>query len=284
MAGSCLIQILPQINLNLECFEGLQTCLDETEQKLKFTTCFTTYGQKKIIIANIYAPNKSNPAFFIPILDKVQKIEADYKIIGGDFNTVLNPLLDKKSRIISNKTSKEAELINSFLKNNSWSDVWRLLHPEEKQFTWNRRNPFTMSRLDFFLMPYENINSVSECCIYPGLNSDHSFVTLQIEFLDSFKGRGFWKMNNAFLNNLEYVEEINKIIELGEFRYSELDPGLKLEMIKLDVTEFSILFSKQQASWQKAKIQNFMKKIKSLEISLHKFRLRESNYLNPEYK
>ena len=48
-----------------------------------------------------------------------------------------------------------------------------------------------MSRLDFFLIPHENIGSIIDCQIQPGLLTDHSFVELEIELSDSIRGIGY---------------------------------------------------------------------------------------------
>ena len=205
-------------------------------------------GQKAIVLANIYAPNESSRAFFMEILRKIEEIEADVKIIGGDFNTLLNPEVDRKSLLPTPKITKEAKLINAFMEEYSWADVWRLLHPDKRSFTWIRQKPITMSRLDYFLLPYGSMTNVVDCEIIPGLNSDHSFVKLTIKFTDNVRGRGFWKMNNRLLYDKEYVNETNKIIDMAEFRYADLDPGTKLEMLKMDLSEFSTYFSRNVAS------------------------------------
>ena len=61
---------------------------------------------------------------------------------------------------------------------------------------------------------------------------DHSFVEIEFDFIQITRGKGFWKLNTSFLEEIEYVENVNKIIEMADFRYVELSPTLKWEMIK----------------------------------------------------
>ena len=67
------------------------------------------------------------------------------------------------------------------------------------------------------------------------------------------KGRGFWKLNTAFLRETEYIENVNEILGYGEFRYHELDPSSKWESIERDVREYSIQYGQIKASQRKFK-------------------------------
>ena len=50
---------------------------------------------KCISLANVYAPNEDDPAFFKSIFDHLQDFEGDEILIGGDFNLVLDVTKDK---------------------------------------------------------------------------------------------------------------------------------------------------------------------------------------------
>ena len=53
--------------------------------------------------------------------------------IGGDFNTCLDPMLDRSSkRQIT--VSRSAKTVNSFLKDYAVADVWRSLNPTTRAF------------------------------------------------------------------------------------------------------------------------------------------------------
>ena len=70
-----------------------------------------------------------------------------------------------------------------------------------------------------FFIPVSNLGMISKCEIIPGFLSDHSFVELTVNTLDSQIGRGFWKFNNALLYDKSYLDKINACLrnfELGE--------------------------------------------------------------------
>ena len=229
-------------------------------------------------ITNVYAPNHDSPDFFEHIFKKVIEEPTDLQIFG-DFNVILNKE-DKKSRRLNEKLTHSAKSINAFLDNYEWLDVWKVLHPNKFGFTWRRRNPLVLSRLDYFLLPMSNLSLVGNCEIIPNSLSDHSMVLIEIDLHEEIRGRGYWQLNNSFLTNKEYVDEVNKIIDLARFRYAELNPGLKIEMLKKDVTEFSMYFGKINASKRKTQIEALKRKLKSLEKRLNCINLAAQNVVN----
>ena len=103
--------------------------------------------------------------------------------MGGDLNIVLNPMVDKKSvvkKAMVEQLSKAATEVTDFLEEYEWMDVWRHIHPNEKQFTWSRKKPSVFSRLDYWLMPVADLGSVTGCEIVYNVISDHNFMELEL--------------------------------------------------------------------------------------------------------
>ena len=83
------------------------------------------------------------------------------------------------------------------------TDIWRQRNPESRQFVWGRKNPITiMYCLDFFLISNPLIHLVDQAGIKPGINTDHSMITLEISANLSKKGSGFWRLNVSLLDNM----------------------------------------------------------------------------------
>jgi len=57
-------------------------------------------------LANIYAPNEDNPAFFLDLFDHLADFQGEDIIIGGDYNLVLD--LDKDKRGGLSKTHQNS--------------------------------------------------------------------------------------------------------------------------------------------------------------------------------
>ena len=227
-------------------------------------------NNRKLVWANIYAPNNDDPEFHFSILQQIQELKVDQTIIAGDFNLHLDPTKDIKSFRKKGKVqlSRSADIVNTFLDENSWVDVWRAINLDKFQFTWKGGKPITMSRIDYFIIPAHMMNFVQNCSIQPGFLSDHSFLVLDLKFNDQSRGRGMWKMNTTYLAEKEYVDSVNEIIDYSQYRYDECDPALWWDMMKLDVTEFSREYSKNRARDKRIKKETVLQKIKTLEKKL----------------
>ena len=86
----------------------------------------------KLNLMTIYGPNNDNPDFFKLIQDTIDKTDADYSIVCGDFNLVLNPLIDAQNyKHINNPKARTAVL--NLMENYGLTDILRYLNP------WTRR-------------------------------------------------------------------------------------------------------------------------------------------------
>ena len=61
----------------------------------RFIICDIKANDKRLTLANIYAPNDDNPAFFLDWFVHLDDFKCDDIIIGGDFNLVLDLEKDK---------------------------------------------------------------------------------------------------------------------------------------------------------------------------------------------
>ena len=90
-------------------------------------------------------------------------------------------------------------------------DVWRTLHPEEKQFTWRTCDLKIKCRLDYCLIArHLLLNSpVQKCEIKHAAHCDHSSVTMELQINVKYpRGLGFWKFNSPLLEDDEYTEKL----------------------------------------------------------------------------
>ena len=234
-----------------------------------------TVKSSKICFVNVYVPNSDDVEFFTNLINRLQLIEADHAIVGGDFNKVLNAKLDKKGGVQA--STKSAKLLNTFLENDDWVDVWRSMYPETFQFTWHQKKLNIMSRLDYFLTHISTFGIVRECSILPAILSDHCPVLLTLELNNQIRGPGYWKLDTKHLSNPEFVEEVNKIIDFANFRYDNLNPLNKWEMIKHDIHQFTIAFSHSRATLRKQEIAKWTRQIVALQKCLAMINLKADN-------
>ena len=134
-----------------------------------------------------------------------------------------------------------------------------------------------MTRLDYVLAPMGSAHMVNDCSIDYATISDHSPVTTEIVLDQDMRGPGYWKFNVRHLSNLEYVNEINQVVDYGHMRYNNLNPMNRWEMIKMDVREATLDFCRRKGRLRKDRTQNLEKKLRSLKKKLSCINLKATN-------
>ena len=94
------------------------------------------------------------------------------------------------------------------------------MNPEIMQYTWRRIRPIQQSRLDFFLISDSLLPYIKDSKILNGYRSDHSFVSIDLEFKKEEKRRNFWKFNSSLLKETDCVNEIKRVIKNTKEQYA----------------------------------------------------------------
>ena len=176
----------------------------------------------------------------------------------------LDRFLSVRSYTDSNET-KATEKINDFLETYDWINIWCYAHQDSKQFTYTRRKPLAMSRIDYFLTPLATLGYIQACDIIPGYLSDHSFVQLEISISTFLRGKGFWKFNNALLYDNDYVTQLNEVLHKYDMEKSQDDPldGLTWEHLKYHMQQKTIRYVKDKHRERMLKKMELERKIES---------------------
>ena len=139
-AGVCIL-----FNNNFN-FQIEKVFIDPRE---RFIICDIKTNETCLTLANIYAPNEDNSAFFLDLFEHLADFNGEDIVIGGDYNLVLD--LDKDKRGGLAKTHQNSvKIVQEFSEKLDLVDVWRVLHPDTNNFTWRQRHPIIQCRLDFF--------------------------------------------------------------------------------------------------------------------------------------
>ena len=149
-----------------------------------------------VVLINVHGPN-NDASFFETLYDFLGENDEEEYIIGGDFNTVLNSNLDKFGGIKGTHQKCRDKIIAS-IDNFDLADIWRVLNPSLRQYTWHSSSkPVIFSRLDYFLVSNSFLNQISKCRIQPGFMSDHSIISLELNLNKIERGKGYFKVNNS---------------------------------------------------------------------------------------
>ncbi|KAJ8046856.1 hypothetical protein HOLleu_05680 [Holothuria leucospilota] len=188
--------------------------------------------------------------------------------MAGDFNFVFNLDLDKVGGL--RKTSFKARdecltLMTTF----NLVDIWREKNPFLKFFTWSSNiTPGIHCRLDFYLVSRNLEHNVNDASFSPGLQSDHSFISLSFMLTSMKRGPGYWKFNNSLLNDASFTNIINDIIRIDAENPNSENPVLRWENLKFKFLLAAIRYGKQKAAERRLKEELLLNKISGLEQKL----------------
>ena len=234
----------------------------------------------------MYGPNKDDPTFYENVFKSIEDMENELYIICGDYNLTLNPNIDCFNyKHINNPMARN--FITNMIKENNLFDTFRELHPYLRRYTWRRKTPLKQSRLDFFLVTDNIVNSIKKSQIETGYKSDHSVVTL-ILAMDNFEhGKSLWKHNNSLLTDTEYLKIINSKIQdikkqycLPVYNHEAIDEipdeelqlvindQLFLETVMMEIRGKSISYASYKKKSKNIQEQKLVEQIQYLENNL----------------
>ena len=161
-------------------------------------------------LVNIYGPNADCPSFFNEINNKLQQLPPDNIVIAGDFNLVMNRVADSNYLHDNNIRAKQ-EFI-SLTETHSLIDIWRHMHPNQREFTWLKRNPLKHGRIDMIFISDHLTNYTNETKILSGYRTDHNCVTISVKISKEPRGPGLWKFNDSLLEEEKYTSLVKSVI------------------------------------------------------------------------
>lgn len=91
-------------------------------------------------------------------------------------------------------------------------DIWRALHPLERDYTFHSKVHGTYHRLDYFLINQLGVTVTSSSEIGSSVWSDHAPIFLVIALSKGNGTRGTWKLNDNLLYDEICVSEIRSAI------------------------------------------------------------------------
>ena len=235
----------------------------------RFIIAKCNYKNNDFTIANVYAPNShtERTIFFRSFHRSVeQHYTGNSLVFGGDFN--LSPQSIDKSVPNNFIPSAAFKMLVSDL---NVGDVWRLLHPGEKQFTWQSPSPNIQlaSRIDLWLISNHFVGYVTDCDILPFPFTDHKAVTLTLllpQDPNRIADKSHWKFNNSSLQNERFCEQIKDKIRECETKWPEIESDrTKWELLKQEIFTFCSRWGKEQAKKHNLDLKNVSDQLSTLD-------------------
>lgn len=158
----------------------------ESDTQGRYVSVHLRFQNKELIVSSIYAPYSPDQGFFTDISTRLLSHPQTPHIVGGDFNSTMDRLLDKSNSNLVNCCPKllSQSLLTSAIDSLSLTDVWRNFHPADREFTFYS-NPHNMfSRIDYIFCTNSLLPKISQATIHEIVISDHAPVLITLDFLD----------------------------------------------------------------------------------------------------
>ena len=236
-----------------------------TDTEGRYVICDCEIQGAKLLLVNIYAPNADEPEFFFKVFNEMGTHNHANRIVGGDFNLVLDENVDSCNR--KNNNSKAQKSLLALSEESMLIDTWRHLNPKSFQFTWHRRKPDVYARLDYIMVNYNLISSVKSCKHIPSYKTDHNTVLLEIECNSTFRrGPGFWKLNESILNDLNNLNRLNNKVDETINKTKFTEKCLRWELLKDVIVKECKEISSQRAKKSKEIILKLQNTLQNAEM------------------
>ncbi len=233
----------------------------------RFLIVSVTINNLPVVLVNVYGPNNDDPDFFLNVFAKIDQFNQSSLIVGGDFNAVLGPL-DYQVTKSHHSNIKACDMISNLMDEFNLCDIWRSLHPNLRQYTRHQQKPRVLSRLDYILVSDDLIDNCIKSKIIPGVQSDHSVVTLDFNDGLPSKGRGFWKLNTSYLHHdSDFVNLVKtKIQDFKDFHKDvDCNPNILWDSLKCTIAGVCMEYcarKKKERVADKMKLMDDIDKIK----------------------
>lgn len=204
----------------------------------------------------IYIPHQFNEA--INILTTLETHLASLRaadgdqfqfLIGGDFNTTLNPNIDRSSGL--ERYPRVAQHLKHIMEQNFLSDLWRDFHPADPGYTFISNAPYySASRLDRFYGSPQIAASVNRVRVVPSF-SDHLGVVTTITSNTPKRFPPYWRFDNTLLNDQSFIDTMQNMLSSFAQQQPLFDSlSIWWEALKLEIQATCIHFarSRKQAS------------------------------------
>lgn len=161
------------------------------------------YGEE-LALLNVYCPPCHPLNFLTEAFAKLSDFAVEKSIVGGDFNCLMNPLMDRFP-LGALALSKQSQQITGLCEDLGYVDVYRTLHPASKEFTFFSNPHKCYTRIDYFFAPKQLIESVISCSIGNIIISDHAAVYMNVTFKKLSKKTTGWRMDTSILSDHRFI-------------------------------------------------------------------------------
>uniref|UniRef100_H3A7X6 exodeoxyribonuclease III n=1 Tax=Latimeria chalumnae TaxID=7897 RepID=H3A7X6_LATCH len=224
---------------------------------------------QKMLLVNIYAPVGGDPSFFHCLNLKFQQFPNIPIIMGGDFNEALDLQLDHslKTKLHVSSTNKA---IHSLISDFNLVDIWQIVNPTTRDYTFFSHRHNSYSRLDYFLISRSLVGDTFAADIEVRSISDHALIAFTHSGIFGLETSKSWRLNVSLL----HLPEVQLLIKetIADFFIcnprENSDIGLLWDTLKAGLRGRLISFAtNRKRTWQKRTVE-LEQEIKDKELAL----------------
>jgi exonuclease III len=170
-----------------------------------------TIGGQAYSFINIYAHNESKPRNeFLIYVNSLLLNCIGIIILGGDFNCVEDPNLDKTNKARRTRVDSLAELTN-LSNDNHLIDPYRYLNPNGKVTTYYSAFGQVGTRIDRFYISKDETTRLVGVSYQQIIGCDHKGVILKLKTRAPSQGKGYWKCNVSVLKDPHFKDDFHAL-------------------------------------------------------------------------
>lgn len=160
-------------------------------------------------LVNLYSPSSPQITFLSGALEQLDKFAEGILLIGGDLNTVLNPVVDASSAT-SYLSFVKLNRLKKILFRHQLIDVWHFLHPKDRDFSFFSHVHSSYTRIDLLFVPHCYLDRVRKADIGSITISDYALVLMDTYILEIPRPPLQWRLIDSLLLEPEVVDNIKK--------------------------------------------------------------------------
>lgn len=156
------------------------------------------------MLSNVHSCEYHSIVIFHNFFHFLSNISNGPLIIGGDFDTTLDPAVNRSNKIKTNRIWQSTSTIKQFMSDIGLGDSWQLKHPILREYSFYSPVHHSFSGIDLFLASNSIIPVISDSKIHSIIICDHAPVTLRWNPINQLKCFTKWCFNSSLLKDSEF--------------------------------------------------------------------------------
>lgn len=129
-----------------------------TDKEGRYVLVKGLLDKKEVTLINVYIPPEQDNSCIREVFQLIASEASGVLICGGDWNAQMQPKLDSTNTL--RRLTPRARVTKKLLMELGLIDVWRELHPLDKQFTFYSASQISYSRIDYFFVLWNSKKAV----------------------------------------------------------------------------------------------------------------------------